>query len=419
MTDDTSQLPRHTTPTWEVELLISGVAVFAMLQLPELLDRVILEWQPRLVDRWADLLWVVYIYAKSAALILAATFVIHLLLRARWIALVGMLSIYPKGVDWTSLRLGPLAREVESRRLGRMEDAIDRADNRATMVFALGVVMASILMAVTLVAAAYILATWYLETRMGLSPDARWLGWVGILFTFPYFVAYYVDRHFGAKLTPDAPGTRVVRGILWLYSRLGFGMANNPALALLSSHRGQRWTIFLMAGVFTAAAFVAATTYSVARNPDAYGSYDSFPDSDDLPSRSLDPANYDDRRDPVRSRIAPYVQSAVVIGPFVQLTIPWAPDRDGPRMQARCGALPADRQLACYAEHVRPVTLDGKRIAPVFDIGEDARTNRPALVAMIDVRALARGRHVLGITLPPTKRTDDEDPPADYVPFWR
>ena len=107
MTDDTSQLPRHTTPTWEVELLISGVAVFAMLQLPELLDRTVLEWQPRLVDRWADLLWIDYIYAKSAALILAATFVIHLLMRARWIALVGMLSIYPKGVDWKALRRGP------------------------------------------------------------------------------------------------------------------------------------------------------------------------------------------------------------------------------------------------------------------------------------------------------------------------
>ena len=102
-------LPRETTPTWEVELLISGVAVFAMLQLPELLDRVVLDWQPRFIDRWAKLLWLVYVYAKSASLILATTFVIHLLLRARWIALVGMLSIYPKGVDWTNVRLGPNA----------------------------------------------------------------------------------------------------------------------------------------------------------------------------------------------------------------------------------------------------------------------------------------------------------------------
>jgi hypothetical protein len=32
--DSADKLPKHTTPTWEVELLISGVAVFAMMQLP-------------------------------------------------------------------------------------------------------------------------------------------------------------------------------------------------------------------------------------------------------------------------------------------------------------------------------------------------------------------------------------------------
>ena len=30
--NDPDALPEHTTPTWEVELLISGIAVFAMLQ---------------------------------------------------------------------------------------------------------------------------------------------------------------------------------------------------------------------------------------------------------------------------------------------------------------------------------------------------------------------------------------------------
>ena len=77
--DGALPLPRNTTPTWEVELLISGVAVFAMLQLPELLDRYILDWYPRLVDRWAKLLFLVYVYAKSAALILAVTAVASLI----------------------------------------------------------------------------------------------------------------------------------------------------------------------------------------------------------------------------------------------------------------------------------------------------------------------------------------------------
>jgi hypothetical protein len=66
-------LPRHTTPTWEVELLISGVAVFAMLQLPDLLDRAIFAVTPRVTEQWGKLLWLLYVYSKGAAVILAAT----------------------------------------------------------------------------------------------------------------------------------------------------------------------------------------------------------------------------------------------------------------------------------------------------------------------------------------------------------
>ena len=79
-TEDTRQLSRRTTATWEVELLISGVAVFAMLQLPGWLDDVIFALEPRLGEDWRQILILAYIYAKSAAMILATTFVLHLLL---------------------------------------------------------------------------------------------------------------------------------------------------------------------------------------------------------------------------------------------------------------------------------------------------------------------------------------------------
>jgi hypothetical protein len=92
-----NKLASETTPTWEVDLLISGVAVFAMLQLPGWLDDGVFAVMPRLDEAWATLVELLYFYAKSAALILAATFIIHLLLRARWIALVGMHVGLPAG----------------------------------------------------------------------------------------------------------------------------------------------------------------------------------------------------------------------------------------------------------------------------------------------------------------------------------
>lgn len=80
-----------TARTWEVELLISGVAVFAMLQLPGWLDDGMFALSPRLNDDWQIVVKLSYFYAKSAAVVLAVTFALHLLLRAQWIALVGRL----------------------------------------------------------------------------------------------------------------------------------------------------------------------------------------------------------------------------------------------------------------------------------------------------------------------------------------
>ena len=42
--------------------------------------------------------------------VLAVTFALHLLLRAQWIALVGMDSVYPQGVRLDKLRMGPIQR---------------------------------------------------------------------------------------------------------------------------------------------------------------------------------------------------------------------------------------------------------------------------------------------------------------------
>ena len=93
----------------------------------------------------------IYVYAKAAAMILAMTFALHLLLRAHWIALVGMHSIYPDGVRWERLRMGPILRRIEQRQARAPEDAIERADNRATTVFAIGVMLATVLLTISLV----------------------------------------------------------------------------------------------------------------------------------------------------------------------------------------------------------------------------------------------------------------------------
>jgi hypothetical protein len=110
--------------------------------------------------------------------------------------------------------------------------------------------------------------------------------------------------------------------------------------------------------------------------------------------------------------------------------VPYQPDRDGAAVQRQCAAaldmteakVRAEHTLDCLGE-LHAVTLDGQPLQALrYQTGSDARTRRPALVAMIDVRALAPGRHELRVMRAPaaTSRDKSRDAINEYViPFWR
>jgi hypothetical protein len=396
-------LPRHTTPTWEVELLISGVAVFAMLQLPGWLDDRWFALRPRLDDTWIQPFQIIYFYTKAATLILAVTFVGHLLLRARWIAQVGMHSVHPDGIRWDSLRLGPVQREVEQRQYGSAEESIDRADNRATTVFAIGVMLASLLLGITVFVLLGVGSALWLSVRFGWNwPVLNVLLTVFALLVLPMFAANRIDRARGHALAPGGTVRRALAAVFAVYGRFGIGRGHNPTLALVASHSGR-----LRMGLMTAATFLLAlaavgTSYRAQRDPASLGQYDLFPRIDDA-AGPVDAAHYADTRNPDRDDAVPYIQSAVVTGPYLKLVVPYQPTADGAALRRTCTAMrsasPGARAVATLdcLQRLHAVALDDRALDPAYAIGSDARTDRPALVSMIDIRALAPGRHVLQV----------------------
>lgn len=420
--EDPHVLSKRTTPTWEVELLISGVAVFAMLQLPGWLDDAILALAPRLDETWLNVARLAYVYSKSAAVILAVTFVLHLLLRARWIALVGMHSIYPQGVRWDRLGMGRVQREVERKHEPPTEEVIEQADNLATTVFALGIMLAMVMVIVTVVATVLTGSAAVLAVAFGHQTAAMaiFMALFGVLVS-PYLLAMALDRRYGTGLDPDGRLHAFISTIFEAYARLGIRSGNSRIRALLVSNGGyRRVRVMIMATMAVTLGFVLLS-FALQRNGKMLGSYGLFPF--DAPA-AVAAAHYDDTRNPARDPLVPFVQSKVVAGDYLALFVPYSPRRDGAKLQHDCRATGPSRDaalLACLAR-LHAVTLDGKPVAGLhYDITSDARTNRPALLAMIDVRALARGRHELRIAHPPQvdREQDEGDPGYDSIPFWK
>lgn len=426
--EDARHLSRRTTPTWEVELLISGVAVFAMLQLPGWLDDRMFALEPRLNEGWQVILLLFYLYAKSAAVVLAATFAMHLLLRAQWIALVGMSSVYPQGVRLDKMRMGTIQRAIEEAHPDNSADAIERADNRASVVFAIGVSIAMLITGICIGVSGTLLLATVLLQALGWQVNPLTLMAVIFFVVFGTLgIALGLDQAFAGRLRPEGRAHRMLEAVLRFYIRLGMGSRNNRIIAILTSNGGQRKMMAVVFGVMFAALIGVSLMYTALRTGRMIGNYALFPDSE---AQRIDAAHYDDQRDPARDDAVPYVQGAVITGAYLKLVVPYKPRRDEAAMR-EC-KLPAgtgdaqqrtDRLLACM-QALRTVTLDGKPLADLrYEIASDPRTDRPALLAMIDVRNLPRGRHELRITRPVRKDRKfgkpRNDPGVDVIPFWR
>ncbi len=421
-------LSSRTTPTWEVELLISGVAVFAMLQLPGWLDDRMFALEPRVGADWRMVLLLVYYYVKSAAIVLAVTFAAHLLLRAQWIALVGMHSVYPQGVRLDRMRMGAIQRAIEEGRPDRTEIAIERADNRASVVFAIGVSVAFIIGFVCLSFGGGLLLVTLFSQAIGWQAEPiNVMVWIFALVMLPSIIAGFADQALAGRLQPEGPAYRVLVATLGFYTRIGLGRRNNRIVALLTSNGGERRTMAAVVGIMAVAIVGVSAGYAAMRGQTTIGSYALFPVAD---AQRVDPAHYDDQRDPGRNDVLPYMQSMVVVGPYLKLVVPYKPHRDEPAMRRACAdaedMAPKARDeahLGCLSK-LRSVTLDGTRLKDLqYEISSDPRTDRPALLAMIDVRGLAPGRHELRVDRPPyaDRKPDPDDPDRGFhrIVFWR
>jgi hypothetical protein len=430
VTDDPPEprLPGRTTPTWDMELLVSAASVFALVQLPAWLDRIYFAARPRLDDTWDALARILYTYGKIALLVLAAAFALHLAMRAYWIALVGMDSIYPEGVRWDRLRLGPLRRRYSQQHETPMAERIERADNRSSIVFAVGITLAmAVGVLVPLVALAFALAV-----ALRAATGWQWLVPQGfmlmlVLVGLPYALATALDRAWGDRLAPDGRLARAIEATYAAYSRLGYRRGTNPTAELLQSHVGERRVAALMLAAVAACGLVAALQVGLQQDTVAMGDYARWPAAGPGLGDSLFAAHYRDQA-AAGTPLVPTIDSAFPDGDYVTLVVPFDPRRHPPVLARACPQAwtgpdsPARRAalLDCLGRVLAP-RLDGRPLPGLrARYYTDPRTGQQGLAAIVPVRGLAAGEHELRVGLaPPTSPRMTREPAEYRIAFWR
>lgn len=428
-------LPHRTTPTWEMELLISGATVFSLMQAPRLLDQLYFSLAPRLEVDYHAAATLPYMYLMTACLALIATFLVHLCVRGYWVSLVGLASVYPEGVDWKRLsNWGPGFLRAVKRQTAPLAETIERYDNRASQVFGFGVGLTfltlSIALTVIMMISIAILAHELSDRAVEL--ETLMIALIAILFG-PYLVIYTLD---GFTRTRSGNYPRLERVLDMIYRhalRLRLMSGTNYPLLLFTSHVGGRRGNFLMAAALLALLLISVGRMETTRPLFQFDGYSLLPDNGNAGS-TLDPRHYADQRRHLDSLLpAVHIPSEEIKGDWLRVYIPFRPTPDTQALKRLCPELDQaesaspEAVLACLPQRFVLAIDDIPSTDANFNFASQPEQRLRGVVARIDVRDLARGRHELSLRYGDVPDTNPAQPdkadaskrPALRIPFWR
>ena len=425
--------------TYEMELLISGAVVFGLLQLPPLVDHALL----RLVEGLAgDLRIVVPMllgYVVLGVWALIGAFVLHLVLRAYWIGLLGLESVFPAGIRWDRAQVGPHWLRQLRARIGTLGESVDSTDDLCSLVFSfafLVVVMflySIALFATSLAVALVICNLFFAGERVAVTMWVVFLVLAGL-----QGLPIALDKRAGARLAPGGLAERLLERLLSFSSVLTPMRWVGPIQLTLTTNMSPARVATAMVVVSFVLGVGFVSVSFVRGGMIRLDSYTYYPGQ--LHEQGIDAQHYRDRRDTgAQSAPAPSIQSMVIAEPYLELVMRYAPRRHNALVAADCpgveplrsDGLSFGRGGELEASRVRAVarcvgslfktSLDGERLEDLrWDFTIEPGTDLPALTVFIAVDGLAPGRHELEVLVPSRKATpNDRDEVRHVIPFWR
>jgi hypothetical protein len=437
-------VPSDSTPTWQAELLLSGGIVFALLQVPPQLNAWYYWYQPRLDETWTQIAIFLYMYARIAVLAMVVSFVAHLALRVLWVALIGLDSVYPRGINWDATRYGPVSRRLAEADVMSMRDAAARVDNLSTLVFATGTLVASMSLTVLVITLVLVALTPLVAWAVGVADDG-YIVFVVLAVAFaPPLLGWAIDRSIGASLAPGSRGDRIVTGLHLTQRMLSPIRELRQMLIVLTSNLGRRRGVIVVSGVFYV---LIADTFIELRSEVGDLHLDSYSHvARDDGARSIVAEHYrSQRRGNAHFSLAPSIAAPIVDGAWLELFVPFRTISHPRAISANCPGVDADAVagsndlhdataiaaeaarreavLACIAG-LHPLAINGTALTGIsWDFHTEPVGELTGMLAMIDVRQLPPGRHELSIARLDTRETDEmatkSAPPPWRIVFWK
>lgn len=242
--------------SWELELLISGGAIFTLFQLSDILIEITQTWA---VTNPLPGKNMIFIMGMIGIKMLTLGFIAHLIVRAYWVALVCINFVFPKGIDkgkinWRKpYKIDQLA-DVD------MHHRILQTDrNASTIIF---IALISTFLIAGLVFLIFFCLTLPVILSKGLFHfEIHWTFWWDYYFlAFELFgLAYIIDLFSNGWLRRIPFSSYVTYPVFWLFDKVSLRYIYQPSLWILVTNAPKRKRLLNM-GLFTIVSLVFAYT---------------------------------------------------------------------------------------------------------------------------------------------------------------
>jgi MFS family permease len=415
--DERDAMDRLRDRTDELELIISGLTIFALFSVPGwLLDKI--------ADIYTHLSTSLAISATAGTTLLAGTsyglaacFVVHLMARAYWVGLIGLRSVFPDGINWSKTPgLGPLSRKYYRDTLPDLDTVIQRTDRLASSLFAvISMLTLSVLWFGTILVLTLVLSG-AIGTRFGLTNAGMGIGAVMLLAIFlgaPILV-YFMDAQLASRVT-RLRDSRIFAGLVRFLRRLaGFAYPQRLVLpvrlTLQTNTRPVAFFVALTLGIIVIVA-VGSTRTAAWRSFTVSREF-TYLDAEQIQA-GFRSTYYEDMSSPLdRLRGFPRVDSFNQSGSFVRLFLPYYPLRDNLVLKQLCGDVdePPDR-IACL-RMLWTVNIEGTPVPLAgFEPAERADLGMLGLIGLVPLTGLDPGLRRIEVMWNPS--VSEEAAPLD------
>jgi hypothetical protein len=439
--------------TWELELLISGAIVVALFKLPAVVDGLFDRFTPHVSSDLFQIPFLLYYMAKLALTPMVLILILHILLRGLWVGMVGINALFPDGIKWHKLDLGPIQRPFYEANASprRLEQTVDRI---CSALFSILFIILSFVAAMGFWALLSMTVSVILKAVLSgidfrnLVLKVFWT--IGFLVFVPAILAAFIDQL--AKKWPSIPEraprlrrlvTAMMRFYYWVY--LGFLWYPPTALLISNLTRSKlRWWQGVLASlpIGIIAPLVVALPLLGPRLMSSVNSYIYAPAR--AQESGMSASTYDSLRAADDANSVPRIQSDIISEPYIRLYLPYDARHDNPRLAGVCPDLDPFRSdgdlvaairrapsnvtehqaaLACFAK-LWTVTLNGEAMTDLeLLFADDPHSGGRGVVVYLSTEGLPKGRNLLQVSKATTEeergeRFHNPEKYQFYIPFW-